>query len=384
MRILIIECVVMATAGKKGRLRERRLKKGFQIGMVEDLISSVIANSEKGPVDVFGKIARVIASRSSSKVKKRNDWNAVAASKASIKRNPIGSKDASTRRWSQQSLRRSVVESERAALLSLDPDRLIEYNPRLKEYSPATRVAYAKFKSHTLGVINENSKEEGASAKKKSNISLKNLVAAGSDPDMRKKIVKGGDEDKSAAAPIDNSEKTGSSVFIVHPEGKAPATTTTTIITTPPSPSPTPVTPSPIPPSPTPAVAAAAKPTPAVAAAPKPTPSTSVAATPAAAQPMAQPLTPTPAVPIVARTPTPVPAKPTTPAPVKPTVPAPVSTQEPIPTVSATVATSAPSTSAAAPRTPTPTLQPSPRPAERRTPSPKPPSRPTTLREGWF
>lgn len=128
-------------AGKKGRLRERRLKKGFQIGMVEDLISSVIAGSEKGPIDVFGKLAKVISNRSSSKTKKRSDWNAAVASKASIRRaTPIGSKEASTRRWSQQSLRRSVIESERAALLSMDADQLIAYNPRLKEYTPATRV----------------------------------------------------------------------------------------------------------------------------------------------------------------------------------------------------------------------------------------------------
>ncbi len=142
-------------AGKKGRNRERRLKKGFQIGIVEDVINQVI-QTERSNRDIFGKIAQAIANRSSSKVKKRMDWNAsVAASRASMRRNPIGSKEISNRRWSQQSLRRSIAESERSALLALDANQLVEYNPRLKEYTPATRYAYAKFKSRTLGPIKE-------------------------------------------------------------------------------------------------------------------------------------------------------------------------------------------------------------------------------------
>lgn len=374
-----------STAGKKGRLRERRLKKGFQIGMVEDLISSVIASADKGPVDVFGKLARVIASRSSSKVKKRNDWNAVAASKASIKRNPIGSKDASTRRWSQQSLRRSVIESERATLLSMDPNRLIEYNPRLKEYSPATRVAYAKFKSKTLGIINESSKEEAA-AKKKSNVSLKNLVAAGSDPDMRKKIAQSEDKTKSgksSTTTLDKGKVDSKSVAIVHPEESS----VTTIITTPPTPSPTPAStskaPSPLPTqSPTPAVASS-PPTPASTSSPLVTqsPTSATPITPSTGPTLATPLVPTPAPSVVKS------ADPTT------------SVPTPIPTISATVTSSSmpatspvppPTSSIAAPQTtPSPTpgsLQPcpSPRPGERRSPSPRPSSRPTTLKEGWF
>ena len=114
--------------------------------------------------DVFGKIAKAMASRSSSKVKKRAEWNAAVASRSSLKRNPIGTRETSNRRWSQQSLRRSVVESERAGLLSLDPNQLVEYNPRLKEYTPATRVAYAKFKSRTLAPVKEKKENEAKSA----------------------------------------------------------------------------------------------------------------------------------------------------------------------------------------------------------------------------
>jgi len=136
--------------GRKNRVRERRLMKGFQIGLVEDLIGSVIGGAD-GKVDVFGKLAKAMAGRGgSSKGKKKEQWNAIAASKQSLKRNQIGSKEAGIKRSSQLSLRRSVVESERAAILSMNSEQLVEYNPRLKEYTPATRVAYAKFKARTL------------------------------------------------------------------------------------------------------------------------------------------------------------------------------------------------------------------------------------------
>ncbi|EFX85740.1 hypothetical protein DAPPUDRAFT_309057 [Daphnia pulex] len=338
-------------AGKKGRLRERRLKKGFQIGMVEDLISSVIANAsaDKGPVDVFGKIAKVMASRSSSKMKKRNEWNAMAASRASVRRNPIGSKAQSNQRWSQQSLRRSIIESERENLLSMDPERIAEYNPRLKEYTPATRVAYAKFKRNTLGVIDENnqtgSKEDRKMEKKlkKSTVSLKKLA---SDPDMKNKLIAAGVDESSETKPNSHLET------IVHLEENESVT-------------PVPPTPTPTPKSPTPA----------------PTP----------APPTPAPKSPTPApTPVPTPAPTPVPASVPTPTP-KAATPAPSPSPTPIPTVSGTVAAAPPSPAP----TPTPTtLQPSAssRPDERgRSPSPsprpaasRPSSRPTTLKEGWF
>ena len=129
-------------------MRERRLMKGFQIGMVEDLIGSVIGGTEGKVVDVFGKLAKAMGSK--SKVKKKDTWNAIAASKQSLKRSQIGTRESGLKRSSQRSLRRSVVESERAAILAMDSNELVEYNPRLKEYTPATRVAYAKFKARTL------------------------------------------------------------------------------------------------------------------------------------------------------------------------------------------------------------------------------------------
>ena len=136
--------------------------KGFQIGMVEDLIGSVIGGDQKGKVDVFGKLAKVIGGKSgqsSKALRKKDQWNQIAASRSSFKRNQIGSRDQGLRRASQASLRRSVLESERDAILSMNQDQLVEYNPRLKEYTPATRVAYAKFKAKTLP------KQEGVKGK---------------------------------------------------------------------------------------------------------------------------------------------------------------------------------------------------------------------------
>ncbi|CAH0386100.1 unnamed protein product [Bemisia tabaci] len=128
--------------GKKGRVMERRLLKDFQIGLVEGIISDVIS-SEKEPKDVFSKIARAIGKDSSAKKK---DWNAIAAKKASS-RELIGStSEAVERRQSRQSLRRHILEHQGSAMANMDPEKLVEYNPKLQEYAPAARIAYAKFK----------------------------------------------------------------------------------------------------------------------------------------------------------------------------------------------------------------------------------------------
>lgn len=344
--------------------------KGFQIGMVEDLISSVIAGSEKGPIDVFGKLAKVIAKRSSSKALKRSDWNALAASKASLKRTPIGCKEASTRRWSQQSLRRSVVESERAALLSMDPNQLVEYNPRLKEYTPATRVAYAKFKSRTLVPIKEKREErEGRNdgrrtTVKKSNVSLKNLVPTGSDPELRKKappvptvsaLVENSSTATTTTSPGPSTVTTTAEV--IQP-GKPALTSTTTATGTISTPTPASVkaTPTPIPkvPSPVP---------------PSPLPDTKVTET--------KPSTPTPVVTTTTTAATNDQSSKTTSTTVPPTK---TSTLAPQTTTSASL-TATSGTAASVSRAPSPAPSTGSRPPPARTPSPRP-NKP--LKDGWF
>lgn len=132
---------MFSVSGKKGRVMERRLQKDFQIGIVEGIVASVIQN-EKEPKDVFSQLARAIGRRSSGSTKK--DWNAVVR-QSTIARDPIGSKNEAAIRQTRRSLRRLQQSNPESDLASLDPDRLLEYNPNLSEVTPTTRIAYAKF-----------------------------------------------------------------------------------------------------------------------------------------------------------------------------------------------------------------------------------------------
>ena len=96
--------------------------KGFQIGVVGDLISSAIRST--GTTDVFGKIAQIVGGRT-FKSKKKEQWNQISNSRSSLRRNQIGSRDQFRRRLSQQSLRRSAPESERDAILSMNQEQLL-------------------------------------------------------------------------------------------------------------------------------------------------------------------------------------------------------------------------------------------------------------------
>lgn len=119
---------------------ERRLIKDFQIGIVEGIVNDAI-QTEKRPSDMFTKIARAIGRRTSGSKK---DWNAIVR-KNTVAHDPIGSTDERKERHSRQSIRRYIIEKN-AALESMDPEKLVEYNPKLSTVTPAARVAYAKFK----------------------------------------------------------------------------------------------------------------------------------------------------------------------------------------------------------------------------------------------
>jgi transient receptor potential cation channel subfamily C len=135
-----------AVPGKKNRIMERRLQKGFQIGFVERILTEAMEGN-KEPRDVFSKIAQAIHNRSSSQSKKK-DWNAMVR-RNTIVRDPIGSSSEADLQRSRQSLRQHIV-TNRTALLSMDAEKLVEYNPKLSALTPATRVAYAKFKVANL------------------------------------------------------------------------------------------------------------------------------------------------------------------------------------------------------------------------------------------
>ncbi|XP_065347171.1 transient receptor potential protein-like [Cloeon dipterum] len=127
-------------AGKKGKQMERRLLKDFQIGYVEGVVNEAIQN-EKGPKDVFSRIARAIGGKRPTSASKKKDWNAQVQRRNSRK-DPIGSTSELVVRRSRQSIRKHILENK----ANVDSNRLVEYNPRLVEVSPAARIAYAKFK----------------------------------------------------------------------------------------------------------------------------------------------------------------------------------------------------------------------------------------------
>lgn len=131
---------------------ERRLLKDFQIGLVEGIVSDAI--KDKQPKDVFSRIAKAIGKRSGSKGKK--DWNALVR-RNTLKKDPIGSTNEA---YNRQSLRRHILENQSSALSAMDPQKLIEYNPKLSTVSPAARVAYAKFKIQKIKQEFDN-KEQG-------------------------------------------------------------------------------------------------------------------------------------------------------------------------------------------------------------------------------
>ncbi|CAL7952124.1 unnamed protein product [Xylocopa violacea] len=154
MRTPLLEKQDAALSGKKGRVMERRLQKDFQIGIVEGIVNAVI-QSEKEPKDVFTQIAKAIGRKSSGSKKK--DWNAVVR-RNTIARNPIGSSNEAQIRQTRRSIRRLQQEGN-ADLVSMDPERLVDYNPNLSEVSPATRIAYAKFMLKRVKLVTDEDKE---------------------------------------------------------------------------------------------------------------------------------------------------------------------------------------------------------------------------------
>jgi len=86
--------------GKKDRLMERRIKKDFQIGIVEGVINEIMSSEQK-TTNIFSKIAKAVGNRDSQK----KDWNDIVR-KNTLKQNPIGSTNEAVRKVRQQSVRR--------------------------------------------------------------------------------------------------------------------------------------------------------------------------------------------------------------------------------------------------------------------------------------
>jgi len=143
-----------AAGTKKARAMERRLMKGFNIGMVEGVLQDIVSGDKKSK-NIFGKLAKAM------KKKKSVDWNS-RVSKASLKRDQIGSSRTSLQR-SQTSLRRRIKMENEQLLKTYNPEKILEYNPNLERHTPQTRIAYAKFKVGTLKKDKEAAKQTGIS-----------------------------------------------------------------------------------------------------------------------------------------------------------------------------------------------------------------------------
>jgi transient receptor potential cation channel subfamily C member 4 len=149
--------VLITVAGKKGKQKERRLMKDFQIGFVEGVVNEALASTDKGSKDVFSKIAKAIGKRgttkgtsNASKKEKDKDWNSKVRQSV-MRRNPIGSSAELQDKYnSRQSLRRYILEHGEETVHQMDAGRLAQLNPNLEGVSPATRVAYAKFKMRKI------------------------------------------------------------------------------------------------------------------------------------------------------------------------------------------------------------------------------------------
>lgn len=77
-----------------------------------------------------------------STYRKPEDWNAMVRKNTTV-RDPIGNSSEAIMRRSRLSLRKQIVESDQ--VLNMNTDNLVEFNPKLSEVAPVTRVAYVKF-----------------------------------------------------------------------------------------------------------------------------------------------------------------------------------------------------------------------------------------------
>uniref|UniRef100_A0A182LT00 Transient receptor ion channel domain-containing protein n=1 Tax=Anopheles culicifacies TaxID=139723 RepID=A0A182LT00_9DIPT len=207
-----------AIAGKKGRVMERRILKDFQIGFVEGILQDTFSTPSEKPADVFSTIAKAIGNKSSTKKKKPEDWNALVR-RSTVARDPIGNSTEAIMRRSRQSLRKQILDNSEKGL-EMDTDHLVEYNPKLSEVTPVTRVAYVKFMTTKMkkdaadvaasGSETTSFENERRQSWKRS--SLKNLV------DMKDKIsnLEGGDDDPEQESP--EEEKPKATVTIEEPK----------------------------------------------------------------------------------------------------------------------------------------------------------------------
>ena len=80
--------------------------------------------------------------------------------KNTVAKDPIGSTTTSIKRRSTRSLRRKILEASNKGF-DMDPQNLVDYNPKLAEVGQGTRVAYVKFMTTKLKKKMESDDNEG-------------------------------------------------------------------------------------------------------------------------------------------------------------------------------------------------------------------------------
>ena len=175
--------------GRKSKNMERQIQKGFQITKIDGIMEAFFGNSldmkTSKPKDLFKMIAKAAAKKSAN-----NDWRTTESIKrSSIKRDQIGNTKNSIKRQ-QNSLKRSLMkrsasQSEIKVMLTrLNSEELVAFNPHLTDVTPATRRAYAIFKSALIKEEDESHEKEATADPVKRN--QKNAMVA---RDSIKKLV---------------------------------------------------------------------------------------------------------------------------------------------------------------------------------------------------
>ena len=174
--------------GRKTKNMERQIQKGFNISHVEGVMEAFFsASQEEKPKDVFKKIAKIVGDKS-----KKKGFDRSSIKRSSMERNPIGSTQTSIKRH-HNSLKRSLLvrgnsQAEIKMMLTrLNSEELVAFNPKLSEYEPSVRRAYAKFKT-ALNDYNEKHGNAPSSVKTKDE-SAKKAVAPRRDRDSIRKLV---------------------------------------------------------------------------------------------------------------------------------------------------------------------------------------------------
>lgn len=178
--------------GKKSKNMERQIQKGFQITKIEGIMEAFSGEDVKmrdvKPKDLFKRIAKAAATKNN----KKDIRNRESLRRSSVQKDPIGSTQNSLKRHEtslkKSLLRRGSSQAEIKMMLTrLNSEELVAFNPLLLEHTPATRRAYAMFKS---ALADYNVQYDNPTLKEAGQKEERNLRNARTARDSIKKLIK--------------------------------------------------------------------------------------------------------------------------------------------------------------------------------------------------